>query len=193
MLNQTKPRPITRVAEANPERFAALARRRAHSAGLSGAEAEDYVSSFITRCCSLPPELPAPFVFAAGRNAGTDFLRLRQRVRQNEQGWAEGTDASDHAAAVPLPETEAVRREIVCRIQIALTQLSPDQRQLLYLLVVEEKTAPEAAAETGRTAQAIRQSFCNLTRRLRGILEEEGFTETEACQYLALLGRGKTR
>ena len=74
-------------------------------------------------------------------------------------------------AALPSPEVEAVDRDLLRRLQAALTQLPEAQRRVLALKRVEGLSHAEIARCTGMSPAAIEKNLARGLRRLRELLD----------------------
>src|SRR5262249_47558226 len=74
-------------------------------------------------------------------------------------------------ASGTTPSGELVREELYARVQHALAQLSPADRELLVLRALEELSVAEVAAVLGVTEGAVRVRHVRALERLRTLLE----------------------
>jgi RNA polymerase sigma-70 factor (ECF subfamily) len=81
----------------------------------------------------------------------------------------------DIAAPGPTPSSALRREERFDRLQAALDQLTPDQREVVLLCRIEGLTSVEAAARMDRSPEAVRTL---LARALRALKERFGDTES---------------
>jgi RNA polymerase sigma-70 factor (ECF subfamily) len=72
------------------------------------------------------------------------------------------------------PEQHAARVALAAALNRALDTLPLDQRVVVVLCDVEERTAVEAAAITGAPEATVRTRLFNARRKLRARLEREG-------------------
>ena len=83
----------------------------------------------------------------------------------------------DDAGGSTTPSRSARKDERFDRLQRALLKLTREQRVVLEMSTIEGLKAPEIAARTGKTPEAVRQL---LVRALRGL--RRNFGETESLQ-----------
>jgi len=72
------------------------------------------------------------------------------------------------------PASAAIRHELQRRLDMALTQLSEDDREIILLKVFEQLSNQEAAAELGLSEPAAGMRFVRAVRRLKGLLGQDG-------------------
>lgn len=112
------------------------------------------------------------WLYAIGRNTALDHLRRSKRVAPIPEN------------AETLAEEEAVESAYIVgerRIAIhrALRQLSPDYRQVLYLLYFEELTGDETAKAMNRTRRQVENLAYRARLALRSVLEKEGISNED--------------
>jgi RNA polymerase sigma-70 factor, ECF subfamily len=103
------------------------------------------------------------WLFAIAHNVITDDLRARRPV-------APMTAAAHLAAAGPSPEETVLSNEAGCMVLALLTQLPPDQRQILELRLAG-LTGPEIAAALGRSLGAVKIAQVRAFARIRATLD----------------------
>ncbi|GAB2644969.1 sigma-70 family RNA polymerase sigma factor [Prescottella soli] len=108
------------------------------------------------------------FVFGIASHKVTDALRAAQRDRCCPVG-----DLPEIGADTDTPEDHAVRSDDLRRVESMLAILTPQQRHILRLRIIEEKTAAETADELRTTPGAVRVAQHRALTRLR---EEFAFT-----------------
>ena len=118
--------------------------------------AEDLTGdAFVAVIAALPrytggPESFAGWLFTLVRR---DFVdHLRRTARRPETPVAEAVEREFAADTAD----EVIARSDGERVRAALSQLSPDQQEVLVLRVVAGLTAAEVAAATGRTVGAVK-------------------------------------
>ena len=111
---------------------------------------------------------PRAFLFRITGNLALDALR-HDRVVAGVIDPAELDP--QHSAALPSPEVEAVDRDLVRRLQAALTKLPEAQRRVLALKRVEGLSHAEIARRTGLSPAAIEKNLARGLRRLRELLD----------------------
>jgi len=102
------------------------------------------------------------YLTRAARNLLYDQWRRRDRNRTDDAAYA-GDRSSDPVG----PEDEVLRRIEGEEVRVALTTLTPVQRQVLRLRIFEQLTAEEVAAVVGRTPEWVRQTQHRALRALR--------------------------
>jgi len=83
-------------------------------------------------------------------------------------------DAFDIASPRPAPDREAERSDLRTRLDQALRQLTPEQRQAVLLFDLEGWSHAQVAEMLGTSADMSRQYLMLGRRRLRQLLAEEG-------------------
>lgn len=107
--------------------------------------AEDLVQTTVERAIAAAGSYDAsarlePWLFRITRNAFIDLTR-RQRSRGQE------IDVFDIPEALPQDDTSAIEARLMLHAtQRAMTELPPEQSELLHLICVEELSYAEAAA-----------------------------------------------
>jgi RNA polymerase sigma-70 factor (ECF subfamily) len=83
-------------------------------------------------------------------------------------------DQLRHALAAPgsTPSEQESRREEAVRVADALDRLSPDQREVVILRLVDHVPIKEIAARTGRDVHAVHSLWTRALKRLNNILKE---------------------
>lgn len=118
-----------------------------------------------------------------GRNNLTDAirsLRREKRVPRERLVSVGGGSDSYHGFLATLtgtsstPSRGAVRVEAKGLIDDALTKLPPDYAKVVRLMDLEGKTAPQAAAEMGRSMGAVYMLQARAHARLRELLGSSG-------------------
>jgi RNA polymerase sigma-70 factor (ECF subfamily) len=134
---------------------------------------------------------PLPFYPWLRQMAETRLLDLRRRhvdaqkrsVRREEPGVLALPDESAAELASRLvtsatsPSQRLVREEARQRVQAALTQLSPRDRQILELRHLEQLSVAETAAVLGISEAAVKTRHVRALQRLRGLLDDLGGDE----------------
>jgi len=90
----------------------------------------------------------------------------------------------EFTSELPNPEQSLLGREFTSRLDMALSRLTPVQRELFQRHCIEGETLVHIGETMGRSAEAVRQSYCLLRRRLQTLLMETGFSQCEAMDYL---------
>ena len=119
----------------------------------------------------------------------------RRRHSKLISGPPESLDAhADLASSAPGPEDMAAGREVQAALAGALAGLEPDAREVLILRDMEGLTAPEVAAITGDSVDAVKSRLhrarASLRARLLPALGEIDTPSTPGCpQILSLFSR----
>jgi len=113
------------------------------------------------------PELPLrPWMFAIARHVALQYIRTRGRRIAELQD-----DSALIAAAVGSPEAAVVARH---DLTSALSELSPELRESLWLSEVEGFTSVEVARITGASEGAVRVRVHRARQKLRAVLNQSG-------------------
>jgi len=113
---------------------------------------------------------PRAYLFRITGNLATDALR-HSRVADGVLDRA-GLDDS-LPAAQPSPETIALDRDLLRRLQAAIATLPEQQRQVLTLKRLQGLSHVEIAASTGLSAAAVEKTLTRALQRLRAVLGED--------------------
>lgn len=105
------------------------------------------------------------------------YAQKRSVRREERQYLALPDDSAVHLAQRLLapgssPSQRLLRQELRDRVQTALAQLSPRDREVLVLRHLEELTTNETAAVLGVTAGAVKMQHLRAVQHLRGLLGE---------------------
>jgi RNA polymerase sigma-70 factor, ECF subfamily len=110
------------------------------------------------------------FVISVAVNHARHFVRAAARRRKNTQRLAhEPTTSPAHA------DERLAREQLGDALFRALDELSLDQRVAFVLCVVEERPSHEAAEIIGAPPPTVRARVQSAKKRLRELLEEDGF------------------
>lgn len=176
-----------------------LANTRARALGLAGEEPDDCALAFIGHLlrqielhpqATLPRLQSAPWLFRCADNWAKNYARQHRRRSAYEQPWPEETFEANDAPLKEFsseelgPEQKLLGQELTCRMEVALQQLTPVQRDLFRRHCIEGETLIHIAQTTGRTPEAARQAFCLLRKRLQHLLTQTGLSQHEAMDYL---------
>lgn len=114
----------------------------------------------------LDPECdPSPWVFTVASNVVRDHWRRRHHAGRDtdvdvDDLWEEPTSDG------PSPDAALLEQEADQRIQRALQQLSPSDRELILLRTREELSTEQLGEVLGINAAAVRQRWSRAVRRL---------------------------
>jgi RNA polymerase sigma-70 factor (ECF subfamily) len=105
------------------------------------------------------------------------YAQKRSVCREDREYLAVPDESAVHLAQRLLapgssPSERLLREELRDRVQTALAQLSPRDREILVLRHLEELTTNETAAVLGITAGAVKMQHLRAVQRLRGLLGE---------------------
>ena len=159
-----------------------------------GAEqAEDVVQEVFLRLARTPPELPpgredsgdssrsrlAPWLFKVTRNCAMDQLRTETRRRVRER-----TAAAAEAAAGGQESVDA--RDTRRAVEHGLSRLQQDQREVLVLRLLDDRSYREIAEitgkKTGTVAWLISEGLRTLSRSLSPVLALTASEPTRAME-----------
>lgn len=176
-----------------------LANARARALGLIGEDPDDCALSFVGHLlrqielypqATIPRLQSAPWLYRCADNWAKNYARQHRRRNAYEQPWPEepfeANDAQrkEFSSELPNPEQTLLGQELTSRMDVALNQLTPVQRDLFRRHCIEGETLVHIAQTTGRTPEATRQAFCLLRRRLQNLLMQTGLSQHEAMDYL---------
>lgn len=106
---------------------------------------------------------------AVARNAALNRRRGAPRIQ-------DGTEALDTVEAPdPTPEEAVLLRERREALSLALRQVSEQERIMFYRKYYYLQSTAQIAAELGMTERAVEGKLYRLKRRLREVLEHEGY------------------
>lgn len=92
------------------------------------------------------------------------------RFRREGLAWEENAAALETAASFDAPDRRAEARDELARLQRALEQLQPAQREVVLLARLVGSGAEEIAQITGSTPAAVRVQLHRALHRLRALL-----------------------
>lgn len=142
-------------------------------------EAEDVLQSAVERAWRAYPKFNErstlyTWLYAVTRSAVLDYLRRRARygrtfvpMPQDDEG--EDIELPDDA---PDPETQLVVRQVIGRVEVALTQMNPLHAEAFRLAVIEGYSASEIARKTHTLETTVRSRISRARRELRAQLAE---------------------
>jgi RNA polymerase sigma-70 factor, ECF subfamily len=110
------------------------------------------------------------WLFRAAHFNALDYLRSARRRVEDLEADTASFDVEDPDLG---PEELAVAQEINQRVRRAMSYLSEDQRQVLFLRYMGGLTAPEVAAILDKTDGAVRSLQHSGERALQRLLEAE--------------------
>lgn len=175
-LNVKSPTPLpTRGANfCEPAELADLlqsAYRYAHSLCHDPSEAEDLVQDACASILGAGGPWEKPYLFATVRNQFIDRYRRKKRLQfvPLEGGRVDGSDPIDRIEDGKWEMPDIIASEALHR---ALGQLRPEEREAMYLAVVEEFTAQEISEMTNRPRGTILCLLYRSRKKLRKMLED---------------------
>jgi RNA polymerase sigma-70 factor (ECF subfamily) len=104
--------------------------------------------------------LTAAWLYKVAHNLAVDDLRRRQRLRRTESFAA-------------FPDQETAAPEIARPVWEALAQLSPSDRELLYLADVDGLSAAEIGQALGIRPGAVRTRLSRAHQRFRAVYRDD--------------------
>jgi RNA polymerase sigma-70 factor (ECF subfamily) len=109
----------------------------------------------------LRRDMPLPWLRTVARNVACDLHRAGKRL------WPlpEAGDA-DPADIAEGPEESLLRHERVRHMRAALSDISPEDRQLLHMLVIDQSSVEDVADRLAVTANTVRVRLHRARRRL---------------------------
>jgi RNA polymerase sigma-70 factor (ECF subfamily) len=109
----------------------------------------------------LRRDMPLPWLRTVARNVACDLHRAGKRL------WPlpEAGDA-DPADLAEGPEESLLRHERVRHMRAALSDISPEDRQLLHMLVIDQSSVEDVADQLAVTANTVRVRLHRARRRL---------------------------
>ncbi len=110
------------------------------------------------------------FLYAIGRHVAVDHIRRHAKVRQVPLDEAE-----NYITEVESLEQAYLREEQKLEVNRALSQLSDDYRNVLWLAFFEEFSNQEIAAVMHKSDRQIKNLLYRAKYSLKSILEKEGF------------------
>lgn len=110
-------------------------------------------------------ELFEPWLFRIAHNAAFDHLR-RRRTRRFLVPWQKSHDST----ASSMPETELNTSN--ARLATAISELAPEDRELMALVGDRDWNYSRIGAITGQSVSAIKSRVFRLRRRLRRLIFE---------------------
>lgn len=135
--------------------------------------------------------LPDAWLWRCAENYRKNFYRHKY---SHQSGlYSDNQVGVDHCSNIiqerdgNAPASMALIHELKKRLEIALSSLSSDTREVVLLHVIEGETYKELIGESHVTEDGIRKRIKRTLRRLRFYLEEAGWTEEDTISYLALL------
>lgn len=110
------------------------------------------------------------WLYAIGRNLAVDWLRRRGRERERS------VPLEEQMRSVEALEADYIREERGREVRRAMSALSPDYRQVLWLVYFEQFSCREAARVMRRSTHSVETLAYRARRALKEQLEKEGFS-----------------
>jgi RNA polymerase sigma factor (sigma-70 family) len=129
-----------------------------HPHDAEDATQETFLAVFREREKLQAADSPRAWILTVARNTAVSLFRSRRRATPIVEGLAEAA-----------PIEEPVDRN---RLHVALAGLPEDDRHLLQMRFLENKSAEEMAAATGRNRGALATALCRALQRLRALYQE---------------------
>ena len=136
--------------------------------------AQDIASdAFVKAYLSLPNEVPSfrYWLLRVCKNLWIDHLRKRK--------WETSGELPEHLTAGTTPETKYLRDEQKRCLWQCISELPPQDRELVTLYYVSGLSLLEAAKLLGCSYAAVRQRMVRLRHSLKLRMEELGYGELE--------------
>lgn len=105
------------------------------------------------------------WVLTVARHLAADHFRRQGLV------WEDDPAALDTVVSAEMPDRRAEARDELARVQRALADLAPAQREVILLSRLAGLDAAEIARITGSTPGAMRVQLHRALQRLRGLLD----------------------
>ena len=140
-----------------------------HSDEIADLRQDVYVRVYESASKQLP-QSAKPFVFAIARNLVIDRLR-RNRIVPIE-GVAD-LEAIEIASDEPGPDRNAIARDELRRLKLALDRLPPRCREAVILKRVEKLTRPEIALRMGISEKTVNRHLADAAHLLADMLYAE--------------------
>jgi len=165
---------------------------------LQPADLEDYIQGFaygVMTSSSLALILSRPhhrrrlLLLRMARRDCVDFLRGLRRIAAREAVPLDylDEDLMTCRAGTTNPAAHVLRSCLRDELQELLGSLGPARRQVFTAFYLHHESIAEIAANTGRTPGAIKECLCAGRRTLRARMEQDGWTEADVLEALALL------
>ncbi|HEU4539109.1 MAG TPA: RNA polymerase sigma factor, partial [Polyangiaceae bacterium] len=115
---------------------------------------------------------PRSFLLSIAVNHARHYLRAAKRRRSMVERFGQA-EPEAQAEGPEGPEGAARRRALAARLTLALDELPLDQRVVVVLCEVEERTAAEVSLIVGAPEATVRTRLFHAKRKLRALLEGE--------------------
>lgn len=145
--------------------FTYLVRLTSHPSVAEDLLQETFIRVYRGRQAYQPSSRFRTWLFTIARHLAVDHFR-RQQI-----AWEEDPAALDAAVASERAEHRVEASELVERLERALAQLSPKQREVILLSRFAGMDAAEVARVTDSTPGAVRVELHRALRRLKSLIE----------------------
>ena len=159
--------------------------------GLSHEDAQDCASDFRLHLLRNSPACldSAAWLHRCAHNFASNYRRSQQRRQLRERRYSEQAGVNTAAAAEPRyagagPKTLTLRNALWEQVLTTLRQFTPEQRDLFLRYHLRQQNLAQLAERTGRTPAAVTQAIYHIHRRLARLLLAQGWTVTEARQFV---------
>jgi len=140
-------------------------------AGVSAADVDDVAQEVFLRLWRYDKdeliEHPQAYLYKVGLNVAAEWSFRAHNRQPHAERWLA------HLIVREQPEFPLERAEAVDEVGQALEQLTPYQRKVLTLFLIEEKTYTQIAAELGESVRSITRQLRTSYRKLRGQLDPQ--------------------
>ena len=110
------------------------------------------------------------WLYTIGRNVAIDYLRKYRR-----RTFISLEDSAELVSEEAEIESVYLRKEQQITVHRAMRELSPDYRQVLWLIYFEELSSKEAARIMGKSVRSVESLLYRARKSLKAQLEKEGF------------------
>lgn len=134
-------------------------------------QAEDVYSETFLRVATAkwtPTGTVRGFIFTIARRLCLDILRQRRTARQAVPHLVE----LDWGAPTPNPEARALLKERAAWLELGLSRLPEEHREVLLLRVVHGLSAAECGSVLGLAESQVHSQVSYARKRLRALLDE---------------------
>lgn len=150
----------------------------AHSWGIRPSDAEDLASEVVVKALNRLHRFKVnqaqlgTWVFVIGRNHAYDMLRKDKNdpLRQESMDLQMWMETTGEDTAMVDEDALMSRPEIFNRLDQAMKQLDPDERELLHLSIDAGQTAAQIGPRMGMTTGQVRVRKHRLLVRMRDLL-----------------------